>query len=257
MKNTLLTIAYDGTNYGGWQVQPNSVTIEEKLSRALSRIADNPIKIVGSGRTDAKVHASGQKANVFLNTKVPVERIPFALNPFLPDDIVVRKAEEVHSEFHARYDAIKKTYRYRMNFDEFPDPILRNYSYTPKGSCNLRSIQEALGVFKGTHDFKGFMSTGSEVKSTIRTIYRIDFQSMSNSQKEIVITGNGFLYNMVRIIVGTLVDVGCGKRSISDIQKALLKGERSLAGHTAPPQGLVLEEVLYPVNPLEKLKENR
>lgn len=256
MKNILLTIAYDGTNYGGWQVQPNSVTIEEKLCQALSRIADHPIKILGSGRTDAKVHARGQKANVHLNSKVPVDRIPYALRAFLPEDIVVRKAEEVPRGFHARYDAIEKTYRYQMNFDEFPDPLLRNYSYTLKGNYDLNKLNDALELFSGTHDFKGFMSTGSEVKSTVRTIYRIDFVSITENRKELIITGDGFLYNMVRIIAGTLVDVAREKRSIHDVQEALLKGKRSLAGHTAPPQGLVLEEVRYPVNPLEKLKEN-
>lgn len=252
MRNILLTIAYDGTNYSGWQVQPNGITIEEKLQIAFRRMDGSKVKIIGSGRTDARVHAMGQRASVVLNSTVPTERIPYALNAKLPEDIVVKDAIEVPMDFHARYDALGKTYRYRLYFGEFQDPIGRNYHYHVTHNINMAKLKEALGIFKGTHDFKGFMASGSSVKATVRTIDHVALHSIQENTFDIFISANGFLYNMVRIIIGSIVDVAKGKIPLKQLADALETQNRSLAGHTAPPQGLFLEEVRYRLNQGEK-----
>ncbi len=245
MRNVLLTIAYDGTNYSGWQIQPNGVTIEEKLMEAFRRMDGSKVKIIGSGRTDARVHARGQKASVRLNSTVPTERLPFALNAKLPPDIVVTGAKEVPPEFHARYDAIGKTYKYRLYTGAFPDPIGRNHQYHIKEKLDFSLLQGALEIMKGCHDFKGFMASGSSVKTTRRTIDQIEVQPVDSEKTDIYIGADGFLYNMVRIIIGSTVDVAKGKISIEQLREALNKQKRELAGHTAPPQGLFLQEVRY------------
>lgn len=246
MRNVLLTIAYDGTNYSGWQIQPNGVTIEEKLMEAFWRMDGSEVKIIGSGRTDARVHARGQRANVKLQSTVPTEKLPMALNAKLPPDIVVTDAKEVSPEFHARYDALGKTYRYRLYTGLFPDPIGRNHQYHVKEKVDFPSLKKALKIMEGTHDFRGFMAAGSSVKTTIRTIENTEIRRMDNGITDIYLSADGFLYNMVRIIVGSIVDVGKGKISHHRLQQALRTQKRHLAGHTAPPQGLFLEGVRYP-----------
>jgi len=245
MRNILLTIAYDGTNYSGWQIQPNGITIEEKLENAFQRMDGSNVKIIGSGRTDARVHAGAQRANVVLQSTVPTERIPYALNANLPKDIVIKDAKEVPMDFHARYDAVGKTYRYRLYTGKFRDPIGRNYQYHIRDKLDIMKLKEALEVLKGTHDFKGFMATGSSVKTTVRTIQSINVQKVDENTLDIFISANGFLYNMVRIIIGSVVDVAKGKISIEQLKDARDCQKRQLAGHTAPPQGLFLEEVRY------------
>jgi tRNA pseudouridine38-40 synthase len=248
MRNILLTIAYDGTNYCGWQIQPNGMTIEEKLQMAFRRMDGSTVKVIGSGRTDARVHAEGQRANVKLTSTVPTNRIPYALNANLPSDIVVKAAMEVPMDFHARYSALGKTYRYRLYIGKFRDPIERNHHYHISEPLDISKLKEALELFKGTHDFKGFMAAGSSVKTTVRTIEKIEVQSEDLNTLDIYISANGFLYNMVRIIIGTVVDVGKGKITIKQVEEALKNQNRSSAGHTAPPQGLFLEEVRYKLN---------
>lgn len=248
MRNILLTITYDGTNYCGWQIQPNGITIEEKLQRAFQRMDGSVVKIIGSGRTDARVHAIGQKANVVLNSSVPTDRIPYALNANLPQDIVIKDAKEVPMDFHARYDAVGKTYRYRLYTGKFRDPIGRNYQYHITDKIEIGKLNEALQALTGTHDFKGFMATGSSVKSTVRTIEAVEVRSVDRNTLDVYISANGFLYNMVRIIIGSAVDVAKGKISLEQLKSARDSQKRQLAGHTAPPQGLFLEEVRYLIN---------
>ncbi|NBG88981.1 tRNA pseudouridine(38-40) synthase TruA [Isachenkonia alkalipeptolytica] len=245
MRNILLNLAYDGTNYSGWQIQPNGVTIEEKLMEAFRRMDGSKVKIIGSGRTDARVHARGQRANVHLNSSVPTERLPFALNAKLPPDIVVTGAREVPLDFHARYDALGKTYRYRLYTGPFPDPIGRNYQYHVKEKLEMEGLREALEILKGTHDFRGFMASGSSVKTTTRTIEHVEIRWRDGGTIDVYISANGFLYNMVRIIIGSMVDVAKGKITRAQLEEALKNQKRALAGHTAPPQGLFLEEVRY------------
>jgi len=248
MRNILLTITYDGTNYCGWQIQPNGITIEEKLQRAFQRMDGSVVKIIGSGRTDARVHAIGQRANVVLNSSVPTDRIPYALNANLPQDIVIKDAKEVPMDFHARYDAVGKTYRYRLYTGKFRDPIGRNYQYHITDKIEIGKLNEALQALTGTHDFKGFMATGSSVKSTVRTIEAVEVRSVDRNTLDVYISANGFLYNMVRIIIGSAVDVAKGKISLEQLKSARDSQKRQLAGHTAPPQGLFLEEVRYLIN---------
>lgn len=245
MRNILLTIAYDGTNYSGWQIQPNGITIEEKLENAFLKMDGSRIKIIGSGRTDARVHARGQRANVALKSTVPTDRIPYALNANLPSDIVVKDAKEVPMDFHARYNALGKTYRYRLYTGKFRNPIERNYHYHISEELDILKLKEALELLKGTHDFKGFMAAGSSVKTTVRTIEKTEVCTIDKNTLDIYISANGFLYNMVRIIIGSIVDVAKGKITMQQLEDALKYQKRRLAGHTAPPQGLYLEEVRY------------
>ena len=255
MRNILLTIAYDGTNYSGWQIQPNGITIEEKLQNAFQRMDGSKVKIIGSGRTDARVHARAQRANVVLKSTVPTDRIPYALNANLPPDIVIKDAIEVPRDFHARYDAVGKTYRYRLYTGKFRDPIGRNYHYHITDQLKVQKLKETLELLKGTHDFRGFMATGSSVKTTVRTIQSIEVQTVDANTFDVYISANGFLYNMVRIIIGSVVDVAKGKISIEQLENALNFQRRQSAGHTAPPQGLFLEEVVY--GPMDRnRKEN-
>ena len=248
MRNILLTIAYDGTNYCGWQIQPNGVTIEEKLQKAFLGMDGSRVKVIGSGRTDARVHARGQRANVVLNSTVPTDRLPYALNAKLPSDIVVKNAKEVPMDFHARYDALGKTYRYRLHTAEFKDPIERNYHYHVSEDLDIAKFKAALETLKGTHDFKGFMASGSSVKTTVRTIEEIEVHTVDSNNIDVYISADGFLYNMVRIIIGSVVDVAKGKRTMEQLEEALKHQKRKQAGHTAPPQGLFLEEVRYGLN---------
>lgn len=243
-RNIKLLIEYDGTNYHGWQKQANLITIQETLEQALSKVMCHLVSVVGAGRTDAGVHALGQVANFFTTCCIPVEKVPYALNSILPGDIVIKDAQEVSDEFHARYSAKGKKYRYVINNSKFPSALERNREYYYPYKLDLVLMKEALQLFKGTHDFKGFMAGGSLIKNTVRTIYEAD---LKKEQDRIVIeiSGNGFLYNMVRIIVGTLIELGRGKISIEDIRKIITEGNRTKAGPTVPPHGLYLVEVYY------------
>lgn len=247
MRNIKLTIAYDGTNYHGFQEQRGTglLTIQEAMEDCLTRLAGERIQVVGAGRTDAGVHARGQVIN-FRNPNwpIPIGRIPLALNGILPDDIVVLSAEEVPEEFHARFSAKAKTYSYCIWNDRIPSPFYRLYSYFMPVPLNVKDMEQAALNLLGSHDFKCFQASGSTVKNTVRTLYQADILTDGPLVK-LVFTGDGFLYNMVRIMVGTLVQAGLGKIKPGQVVEILQACNRVMAGPTFPPQGLCMEQVVY------------
>lgn len=243
MRNIKLTIQYNGKNYCGWQKQNNSLGVQGTIEQAIKEITSEDIKITGSGRTDAGVHALGQVANFNTESSIPIEKIPSALNSKLPKDISIINAEEMPLDFHSRYCAKGKTYRYMIYNNSYRTPIYNNISYFVKYDLDLEKMQKEAKSLIGTYDFKGFMSSGSSVKDTVRTIY--DIQIIKQEDLIVIeVQGNGFLYNMVRIIVGTLVDIGRGRIN-SDMSSIIESKSRSMAGHTAPAQGLFLKKVDY------------
>lgn len=246
MRNIKLIIEYDGTNYSGWQKQPNQKTIQETIEDSIKKITKEDIDIFGSGRTDRGVHARGQVANFFTSARIPGEKFKDAINSVLPDDIVISHSEEVDGEFHSRYSAKGKEYRYVFYNRRVPSPLLRNYAYHVPQKLHFDLMEKSINDFIGTHDFIAFMASGSSVKDTIRTIHNVHL-SKNHEIIELKIGGNGFLYNMVRIIAGTLVDIGIGKIDSSHIPQIIASKDRKNAGHTAPPQGLYLEKVFYTI----------
>lgn len=245
MRRIKLTVAYDGTDYCGWQIQPNGITVEEVLNRALSRLTGEEMRVIGASRTDAGVHARGNVAVFDTASTVPPERFAYAVNPLLPEDIVVVGAEEVPQDWHPRYQNSVKTYEYHILNREMPDPLRRRESWHVSFPLDLDSMREAAAYLRGEHDFRSFCSIHTGVKTTVRTIYTLDIDRSGNLIT-IRISGNGFLYNMVRIIVGTLVEVGRGFRTPENVGDILNAEEREKAGATAPPQGLVLVSIAYP-----------
>lgn len=241
-----LTVAYDGTNYSGFQVQPNHVTIQGVLQDVLQAMHRRDIKVTGSGRTDAGVHAQGQTIHFESELTIPDVKWVKALNSMLPEDIRVLAVEEVDPTFHARFDVVQKEYRYKIDTSNVQSPFRRYYAFHVPYSLCLSAMREAAALFVGTHDFTAFSSVKSDVEDKRRTIYALDVID-ENGAGELVIrcVGNGFLYNMVRIIVGTLIEVGKGRLSIEQVQQALQVGERELSGPTAPPHGLYLWKVSY------------
>ncbi len=239
-----LKIEYDGTNYCGWQVQPGLPTVQGELEKALERIIGKHVSIVGSGRTDSGVHAKGQVASFETDFGMDPERYSFALNTFLPEDIRVVGSKMEKDGFSARFSAKRKTYRYFMYVDRMSHPLEDRYSLQIINELDVESMRKAAEYFLGEHDFACFLSSNSEVSSTVRTIFesRIDVEGNKICY---TVTGNGFLYNMVRIMVGTLLDVGEGKKTPDDMKKILEGKDRSLAGHTVKAKGLVLLSVEY------------
>ena len=261
-KNVLLTIAYDGTRFAGWQRQPAKRTVQGELERVLSELCCTEIHINGTSRTDAGVHALGQRASFCTEFGIPEERLPLAANNMLAGsrlagtgDIRILKAERVPIGFHARFNACGKKYIYRIRCAETPDVFLRNYRYQITEQLDLDAMREAAKYIEGTHDFKCFQAAGGEEKeTTVRTIHGIEIYEtalaeskakVSEREIAIAVRGDGFLYNMVRIITGTLVEVGLGKRKPSSLAEIIASGSRQNAGCTAPPQGLYLAEVYY------------
>lgn len=244
MRNIRLKIEYDGTRYHGWQSQVNALTIQDVIEKAILKVTGERCQLTGSGRTDRGVHALGQVANFFTASSIPAERFSYALNSVLPGDIVVKQSEQVPLDFHSRYNAKGKKYRYLIYNSEQPSALLRNRAYHISHPLDFDSMKTASQFFVGTHDFVGFMSTGSSVKTTVRTIYDV---SLTKNDKlvKFEISGNGFLYNMVRIIIGTLVEVGVGRIVPEDIVKIINSRSRKNAGKTAPAHGLYLMEVYY------------
>lgn len=239
-----LTIQYDGTNYCGWQTQKNGVSVQETLVKALGEISSGEVKLVGSGRTDSGVHAKGQIAHVDMTTPVPSNKIPLAVNPYLPDDVKIICAEEVDDSFHARYSAKKKTYVYRTYVSPVVLPLMDRYALRIDSMPDLDKMKEGAKEIVGEHDFKCFLASGSSVENTVRTVYSLTVTKTGN-EIEFKVCGNGFLYNMVRIIVGTLLDIGYNKRSVEDLTLALKTGERTLCGKTVGARGLCLDSVEY------------
>ncbi|ABR50516.1 tRNA pseudouridine synthase A [Alkaliphilus metalliredigens QYMF] len=246
MRNIMIEIEYDGTNYSGWQIQQNAPSIQEEIAKALKKVTGEEITTHGSGRTDAGVHAQGQVASFQLHSKIPAERISFALNGKLPRDITILEAKEMPEDFHARYSAIGKRYGYCIMNNTHGSALLRNYCYHVPYKLDLQKMKQASETLLGTHDFKGFMASGSQVKSTVRRIDEINFDTQG-SQIWITMQGNGFLYKMVRIIVGSLVGIGTGKIKEEALQNILETQNRRVAVKTAPAQGLYLQKVFYPL----------
>ena len=244
MRNIKLTIEYDGTNFSGWQIQKDKRTIEEELETALAKILKEEVKVIGSGRTDAGVHAMGQVANFKTDKTIKPEELQAALNTMLPYDIVVLNVEDVDESFNARISAKAKHYRYVINNAKFPSALNANREYHYKYFLDTEAMQLAANDLKGKHDFKAFMAAGSTVKDTEREIYDIQVARLGN-RVIIDVVGNGFLYNMVRIIAGTLIDVGSGKLDICVIKNMIETGDRNLGGRTVAPEGLFLVNVAY------------
>ena len=234
-----LTVAYDGTNYHGWQIQNNGITIESELNRALSDLLHEEIQVIGASRSDSGVHALGNIAVFDTTSRMPAEKVSYALNQRLPEDIRIQCSEEVAADWHPRYCESRKTYEYRIYRGQFPLPTKRLYSLFSYHNYDVAKMQEAAGYLVGEHDFKSFCQVGAQVQSTVRTLYQAQVEEQGDDLV-IRVCGNGFLYNMVRIIAGTLMEVGQGKRSPEDIPTILEKRDRAAAGPTAPAHGLTL-----------------
>lgn len=244
MKRIKLTVAYDGTDYCGWQIQKNGVTVEEVLNRALSRLTGEKITVIGASRTDAGVHARGNVAVFDTDARIPAERIAYAVNALLPEDVVVVRSEEVPAGWHPRKCVSVKNYEYRILNREFPDPVRRRDTYFVSFPLDLDRMRQAAGYLKGTHDFKSFCSAQTSVEDTVRTIYSLDVEK-AGDLFTVRVRGNGFLYNMVRIIAGTLAGVGRGYFEPEEVERMLEEKDRTKAGVTAPPQGLTLVGIEY------------
>ena len=244
MKRIKLTIAYDGTNYCGWQIQPNGITIEEILNKALSKMTGEEVFVIGASRTDSGVHAMGNVAVFDTETTIPVEKIAVALNQRLPEDIVITKSEEVPLDFHPRYCNCSKTYEYHIINTRIPVPTKRLTNYFVSYNLNLDHMREAASYLVGEHDFVSFCNVRTDVENTVRAITALDIIEDGN-EITIRITGNGFLYNMVRIIVGTLIRVGRGFYTPEKVKEILEAKDRKAAGVTAPAHGLMLMEINY------------
>ena len=234
-----------GKNLIGWQKQPDKLNIQGTIEKAIEEITGEEVDLTASGRTDRGVHALGQVANFKTNSNIPVEKIPIALNTKLKKSIRILSAEEVDEKFHSRLTCKKKTYRYVINNSEYGTAIYRNLETHIPMKLNIEKMQEAVKYFEGEHDFKAFKASGTSSKSSVRTIYKADVLQMPNDRIYIELTGNGFLYNMVRIIAGTLVDVGIGKIESKEIDTIIKSEKRENAGKTLPPQGLYLVKVEY------------
>ncbi|MGN0318467.1 MAG: tRNA pseudouridine(38-40) synthase TruA [Lachnospira sp.] len=300
MRRIKLVVAYDGTNYSGWQIQPKAKTIEAVLDDAINCLTGEKVHVIGASRTDAGVHAMGNVAVFDTESKIPGEKFAFALNRFLPEDVSIQSSREVSSDFHPRHCNTRKTYRYRILNTKMPVPQLRNYTWHVDAPLNINRMRAAARYLVGEHDFKSFCCVRTQVESTVRTIYDIritaDYgqqvhrsedmgcgsledsgeieggdriadgdriqdgyriqdwddpvkddgtKELVNGEITIEITGNGFLYNMVRIIAGTLIQVGKGRFEPVEVKKMLLAEDRTMAGQTAPPQGLTLMNIEY------------
>lgn len=244
MKRVKLEVAYDGTNYYGWQRQNGRITVEEVLTRVLGGLLKEDIVLTGASRTDSGVHACGNVAVFDTNVRMPAEKISYALNTRLPDDIRIQSSCEVPLTFHPRYDAHRKLYRYRILNCTFPLPTERLYSHFMYYPLDVERMQEAASCLVGRHDFKSYCSVNTAVRDTVRQIYRINI-SRNENIVEIEVEGNGFLYNMVRIIVGTLIKIGTGEWEKERVQAALEARDRLAAGPTAPAKGLSLVKIYY------------
>lgn len=244
MQNIKLTLRYDGSSYHGWQIQNNAVTVQQTVTDAIKKITGESVNLIGCGRTDAGVHANRYICNFKTKSLIPPERYSYALNTHLPADIVCVKSSVEDDEFHAKYSAKKKNYVYRILNSEYPDPFLRKRAWHIKGRLDIDEMSRAAEAFVGTHDFAGFASSGLTVKTTVRTIYKC--RVYNDGECLIIdIEGNGFLYNMVRIIAGTLVWVGMGKLRADDMSDIIKSCDRKRGGITAPPDGLFLWGVEY------------
>lgn len=258
-RRILLRVAYDGTGYHGWQVQPNAKTIEGELNRVLTQLTGEEIQVTGASRTDAGVHALGNVAVFDTASRIPAEKFSYALNQRLPEDIVVQSSVQVDDDFHPRHCDCQKTYEYDILNRTFPLPAYRNTAYFLYGDLDLDAMGRACRAFLGEHDFASFCAAGAQVQTTVRTIYSLEvleqpltgagrgvqLQQSPERLLTIRVRGNGFLYNMVRIIAGTLVEVGRGHIRPEEVEGIIAACDRAKAGPTAPARGLRLIEIKY------------
>ena len=244
MRRIHLIVEYDGTAYAGWQRQANAMTVQEKLERAILKLTGEELCVSGASRTDAGVHALGQSAHFDTESRIPADKFSFALNTMLPPDIRVIRSEEVSPEFHARFSTRGKRYRYLFHAAPHAGALTRNTHAHVIYPLDVERMQAEAQDLVGTHDFAAFAASGSVVKDTVRTIYRAEVTS-SGSEIRLIVEGSGFLYNMVRIIAGTLIGVGSGKLEPGAFRRAIASGDRLDLGITAPAHGLTLMEVFY------------
>lgn len=244
MRNIKLIIEYDGKDFNGWQKQQNKLNIQGEIERAIEVITREKVELIASGRTDAGVHSLGQTANFKIESEMPIEKMKVAINSQLKKSIRIKNVEEVEENFHSRYNCKKKTYRYIINNSEQGSAIYRNLEYHMPLKLNFEEMKKAIKYFEGEHDFKAFKASGTSAKSSVRTIYNAEIFT-EGANVAIDLTGNGFLYNMVRIIAGTMVDVGLGKIKPEEIPHIIEGKDRNRAGKTLPPYGLVLVKVEY------------
>ena len=245
MRKIKLTIEYDGTNYHGWQIQKNASSVQETIERAIYKLLGNKAGVVGCSRTDVGVHAYGQVAHFVTDFDIPGEKFSYALNNLLPDDIVIRKSEEVDEDFHSRYSAKGKKYRYLIYNEAHASAIMRKRTCHVRPELDFEEMRAAAEFFAGQHDFAAFQATGGQVRSTVREIYSIGVVKNEDNIIGIEVSGSGFLYNMVRIIAGTLIYVGMGKIKADEIPAIIESLDRTKAGKTAPAEGLYLMEIYY------------
>ena len=244
MRNIKLTIEYDGRDFNGWQKQPDKLNIQGTIENAIKAITGEEVELNASGRTDAGVHAFAQVANFKTNSNLPTEKFPVAINSKLKKSIIIKNAEEVDERFHSRLTCKRKTYRYVINNSYTGTAIYRNLEYHIPTKLDVDKMKEAARYFEGEHDFKAFKASGTSSKSSVRTIYEAKVYKI-DEKICIELTGNGFLYNMVRIIAGTLVEVGIGKILPEQISAIIKEGKRENAGKTLPAHGLYLLNVEY------------
>lgn len=247
MKRVLLCVSYDGTNYSGWQVQKNAATVEGELNKAINQLTGETIEVIGASRTDAGVHGLCNMAVFDTESPIPADRFSFAINTVLPDDVRVVWSKEVGPDFHPRHMLTEKTYEYHIYNAEFMPPTRRLYAFHERRNLDIELMQQAADYLVGEHDFASFCSAGSTAETTVRNVIAI---KVTREKEEVIIsvTGNGFLYNMVRIIAGTLMWVGMGIRKPEDV-KGILEGcDRSLAGPTAPAHGLILADFKFAID---------
>ncbi len=250
MKRVKLTVAYDGTNYCSWQVQANGVSIESELNRHLSELLEEEIHVIGASRTDAGVHALGNVCVFDTHAQMPAGKISYAMNTRLPADIRIQDSREVDRDFHPRRRPTRKTYEYRICNRRMQDPCSRLYSFFYHWDLDVEKMQRGASYLIGPHDFTSFCTNRAETTDHVRTIYALDVsRGLAGREKDMItvtVCGDGFLYNMVRIIVGTLLKIGSGRIRPEEMEKILSAKDRRCAGDTAPPQGLTLLEIEYP-----------
>ncbi len=247
MRRIMLRVAYDGTGYSGWQEQENAITIESELNKALSSVTGEDISVIGASRTDAGVHAEGAVCVFDTDSRIPAEKFSYAANTRLPEAVRVWESTEVEPDFHPRHCNSEKTYEYRIWNDDFDNPLMTRYTHFIYRNIDVDAMDRAAQCLVGEHDFKSYCSTKAEVLSTVREIVsiRVERDSVDSRLIRITVTGKGFLYNMVRIIAGTLIEVGTGLRTVESVKTALEAKNREAAGPTAPAKGLTLKRMIF------------
>ncbi|HLG42256.1 MAG TPA: tRNA pseudouridine(38-40) synthase TruA [Planctomycetota bacterium] len=248
VRNVRLTIEYDGSKFHGWQTQKGHRTVQEELTEGILKATGERVSLIGASRTDAGVHALGQVANFRTSTRIPVDRLPHAINFYLPDDVSIRGARIVPDSFHSRFCAVRKTYRYALIASFTPRPLERRGAVLVRGLLNPAAMRAAANALEGRHDFRAFGSSGGRVKTTVRTVESIRIR-WRGERVEIDVTGDGFLYNMVRCIAGTLLRAGQGRIDAAEVARILRQGDRKAAGPVAPAHALCLLKVVTRARP--------